>query len=72
MSTKTTFTDRYELTDHSFWYHNQVEECNEETLAERLQDLFDDKQYVILVLDKVKSLKRGKKISFGVCEIKKL
>ena len=72
MSTKTTFTDRYELTDNSFWYDTRIEKCDEETLVKRLQDLFDDKQYVILVLDKVKSLKRGKKISFGVCEIKKL
>lgn len=72
MLTKSSLTDQYELTDNSFWYDTRIEKCDEETLAKRLQDLFDDKQYVILVLDKVKSLKRGKKISFGVCDIKKL
>lgn len=72
MLTKSILTDRYELTDNSFWYDTRIEKCDEETLVKRLQDLFDDKQYVILVLDKVKSLKRGKKISFGVCDIKKL
>lgn len=72
MLTKSILTDRYELTDNSFWYDTRIEKCDEETLTKRLQDLFDDKQYVILVLDKVKSLKRGKKISFGVCDIKKL